>query len=559
MTKYELYRQILGIQSTLGDMIRLFRLQNFNRGERLFQDWVNRYGIVLTELVNCKTELNAGAMAYGKPSVFEENLVMTELQGLLGAMEQKDYVLMADLMELQTKPFLEELVQPLRDLIMEEGSVPELNGYQLEQNGVVYSVEPTTCGAMTLALTDPEGTWYLHSNASPYAEGESFAQQYYDEETEEYVIYGLGLGYHVLALCKQTHGLVPITVYESDLTMIELARANAAMFGGEQFTDYEGKNLRIVHDPSLSAFAGAASDPKVLVAIHYPSIRNIRNESVRQRLHQLFVQDSSIRNQIGEMLANFRNNIKNCTGYVDELKERFSGRDVILVAAGPSLDRNVEGLKALDRIPESKRPVVLCVGTAFRKLMGMGIRPDYVIFLDASERIRGQIRGLEGEDVTALIGSTATLSIGRDYAGRKYLICQKGFPEAEAYAAERNLKTYETGGSVATLAYDVSVGLGAKRVIAIGLDLAYTNRKLHADRAGKCGFLESVDGLIEVPSVNGGVVYTTQAMNMYREWFEQYIAARAGCGVDFIDATEGGALISGMKICSLRDVLSLPD
>ncbi len=554
MTKLELYRSVSGLYTTVNEMIRLFRMQNYNRGERLFQNWVNAYGAALTELIGLKTALNAGAMAYGKATVIEENVIMAELQGLLGAMEQKDYVLMADLMELQTLPFLTELIQPLRDMVMEEGSCEELNGFQVERNGRIYSIEPTTSGAMTLAISDSTGNWYLHSNADPYKEGEILAGQYYDSEISEYAVYGLGLGYHVLALCKMTHGLVPITVYEADLTIIELARMVAGLGVGSKFVDYEGKNLRIVHDPSLAAFASGIIENQTTVMIHYPSIRNIENETVSMRVHQLFVQDSSIRNQYGEMLANFRSNVRSCDAYVDELAPAFSGRDVILVAAGPSLDQNIEYVRTIAK-DDVKRPVILCVGTALRKMVSMGIRPDYAIFLDASERIRGQIRGLEGENIPVLIGSTATMSISTDYAGKKYLICQKGFPKAEDYAAERDFRTYETGGSVATLAYDVAVSLGAKRVIAIGLDLAYTNQKLHADQAGKCGFLESVDGLIEVPSVNGGVVYTTQAMNMYREWFERYIATREGSGVTFIDATEGGALISGMKICSLKEAL----
>ncbi|MBP5385505.1 MAG: DUF115 domain-containing protein, partial [Lachnospiraceae bacterium] len=519
MNHIEIYNTTTLLLNDLQEMILLFRMQNFNRGERIFASWSVRYGQIISELAGKKSILNeaacqnaaapaeASGRAEGEPGIqgavlIDENVILSELQALMQAMEQKDYVLMADLMQMQTVVFLESVQNALRELIVAEaGSGSADNelldddhrtdmllraaGSSCEADGKTYRLEPTTSGNLTLSVTDAQGMYYLHSNAYPAYEGELFAQQYYDADVPAYAVYGLGLGYHVLALCKASHGLVPVTVFESDANVIELARSVV------DFGAYEGRNLKIVHDPVLAAFAEAVSGNTTAV-IHYPSIRGVEDPGIRNRLMQIFVQDSSIRNQIGDMLTNFRYNTEHAAGLADDLADDFNGRDVILVAAGPSLDKNVELLRPLigaqgsdDQKEFSKpdgqmknRPTVVCVGTAFRKLMNAGLRPDYVAFLDSSVRIRAQINGLENETVPALLASTATMTIASDYRGKKYLLCQQGFEPAERYAKERGGRIYETGGSVITIILDLAVQLGAKRIITIGLDLAYSGMQL---------------------------------------------------------------------------------
>ncbi len=538
MNTTDLYRTITSLINELREMVLCFRMQNHNRGERIFSGFTQRYGEVLTELFS-RGEL-AGSM--------DSERILSELKNLMQAMEQKDYVLMADLMQLQTVPFLEAVLNALRA----QGDAQAqflLSGTQIEENGKTYRLEPTGSGDLTLCIADGDGSYYLHSNECPAQEASLFSLQYLDDEAPGYVLYGLGLGYHVLALCKAVHGLTNIRVFESDPAVISLAR-QVLDFGA-----YEGRNLQIITDPLLEKFAQAASEPGMVVAIHYPSIRNVGDGSIRERLRQLFVQDSSIRNQIGEMKANFRENLKYCPRLADEVADRFKGRDVILVAAGPSLDKNAELVKELHEDPDD-RPLVICVGTAFRKLIGMGIRPDFVGFLDSSERIRRQIAGAELQTVPALIAATATMQISRDYAGEKYLLCQRGFERAETYAKERGGRTFETGGSVATILMDAARQFGAKRIITVGLDLAYTGMQVHANGAGNSSVLSDTEGLVKVTAQDGSDLYTTAAMQMYIEWFERYVSAHAGEGTAFIDATEGGALIRGMKIMTLREAFA---
>jgi hypothetical protein len=55
--------------------------------------------------------------------------------------------------------------------------------------------------------------------------------------------------------------------------------------------------------------------------------------------------------------------------------------------------------------------------------------------------------------------------------------------------------------------------------------------------------------------IYGNIVQTGKNLDIYREWIERRI--KEVQGVEFIDATEGGALILGTKIMSLKDTIEM--
>lgn len=113
-----------------------------------------------------------------------------------------------------------------------------------------------------------------------------------------------------------------------------------------------------------------------------------------------------------------------------------------------------------------------------------------------------------------------------------------------------------SGGSVATSAYCLALNMGAKTVILMGQDLAMTGNRTHADGT----FQDKMDEIdknsleyFEVESVDGGKVLTRDDFNLYREWFEKWI--KEWSHITTVDATEGGALIHGTKIMTLKNAI----
>jgi hypothetical protein len=489
------------------------------------------------------------------------NSILTQLFQAQGC---KDYVLQADLYELQLRKYFIDLQE---DIISSDGFtiddtifqnnydiLNQVNSdlceliyhgtspYELAAQG--YEVEFSSCGLMTLATTDKLGRYYLHSNGRISDEALALASSWYDEETIGYIVYGFGLGYHIREL-MQLDSSISIEVYEADLNILKLAAAYTRLAN-----IISKPNIRLVYDPLhkhlLQRLTKLNQDEKFVV--HYPSLRNVRDLAIKEKLENYFVQFSSIANQLKLMNGNFRENILHYNGLADELKEQFMGKNLYIVAAGPSLDKNFSLLKEVN----PRTDLILATGTVFRKLLAAGILPDYVIFIDANERVYGHLAGYETHTVPMLYLSTAYKGFAKNYHGKKYIVLQKDYDKAEEYAAEHDSMLFNTGGSVSTTALDIGIAFECKRVIFLGLDLAFTDNFVHATGTSRRE-LTNTDDLRQIEDINGNLIYTSRNLDMYRRWIENRI--REVEQIEFIDATEGGARINGMKIMKMQECI----
>lgn len=433
-----------------------------------------------------------------------------------------------------------------------------------------YIIQSAINGELTMQM----GTTgiHIHSTVNPTAEGRNFAQEYYRIEYNSYIVLGIGLGYHVKELLNMY--APQIIVAESDINMLMLALMNM------EFEELEDGRLQIIYDKDyteLATYITGERDEKIV--IYAPELKNamkineqrlsilsdiksennisdnlkeelLKKKRIYEKIKQVFIRESSVRNNEKRMNLNFKYNIANCIHYVDEIEDRFKGKKVIIVAAGPSLDKNVAQLKTIDR--KTDEYVILAVGTVYKKLLNMGIKPDYVIIIEANESIISQISGVEDTEVPLLILSTAYRELARKYQGKKYLIDQYEYDHAEDHAQKYGYKLYSTGGSVTTTATSVAITLGARTIIFIGFDLSYPDGISHADGTSGKKKLDTT-GFVGVESIDGTIVYATNVFIIYRNWIENEIKKHPN--IEFIDATEGGAKIAGTKIMSLEDAL----
>lgn len=501
-----------------------------------------------------KEVIRFGVVFAGEVCFPDVNSISVTINQLVETQNQRDFVLLADYLEFSLKPLLNQVFECLRncyeDVFFEPLDLREIPGCLAAQEQMLmeleaYPLEETSSGFATLALQDDKGTYYLHSNGNPMLEARTIAEQYYQPELEQYLIYGVGLGYHVNELLWRGDD-IEITVYECDIRMI---RTVLSYWGWKKY--FASGRLTIVYDPDLSKFIDALDEAKGWgVMIHAPSIRNCHVAKRQEALRLYFAKESALRKCAPVMTANFYRNQKNCVGYVNELKAEFEGKTVIIVAAGPSFSKNAEQLNNLP-----KDTVILAVTTILKKLLTMGIRPDYVIHSDAQSKTYSHLVGIQKDiNIPMLVLSTAYEGCARSYPGPAYLICQKDYDLAENYAMEHKLPCYETGGSVATLALSVAVGLNAKRVIFVGLDLSYTDGLAHAK--GVSGQIPGDMEAVKVPGYYGGMVSSSLIFADFICWFSDYLKGLEPNRCEVINATEGGAKIEGMKQMPLAEALA---
>ena len=469
------------------------------------------------------------------PEMMErKNEILDNFSLVLDAYQQRDYVLAGDYMQMGILSFLQNGVENWMSQWEEK---KDESGYQLEY---------TSSAALTLAKEVGQKRIYLHSNNNPWEEAEIWAKTNGQDGIERYHVAGLALGYHVISLASNP--LVQVIVYEEDKEVIQYAKQCPEFM--EYFDLYH--NIRILHDSDYVQFAEAVAnlDEEIeKIALYHPSLQTIKNRNLRDKMKDLFLQYNNTLYWNNNFSINFRYNTKQIKKGIDELEKKIKGKRVYLIAGGPSLDKNIALLKRRE-----KDSIVITVGTSLKKCIREEIEPDYVIITDPKPGVLSQIQGTEQCGIPMILLSTSYAHVCRDYLGDKYLLCQKGYREAEEYAKEKSWKLVKTGGSVVTTALDLCICCRVKEVVFLGLDLAFTDGKTHHSGA----YSEELQtATTQVLDVYGNLVGTSGNLAMYHKWIENRIAEaiEKGCQIKFYDATEGGALVQGTEVISLQELL----
>lgn len=484
-----------------------------------------------------------------------EEMFLGVLKEILEQQEKQDYILMSDILDDDLGPLLQEIQLAL---INENQVQPicfwEENLECIKKKDVILYQEllkvkddiPTgmrvgmAANGQSILLYQKDGEEYcMHSTTNPEWEGEWFIRPFEKRQEHSFVIYGMGLGYHVLAALRQS-SLNKVVVLEQNIWVLKEA------LKVQNFVPYlEQGRLEITYCPdiiSLLAKMGRGED--MVLLIHYPSLRMLEESREKELLENYFVETSSMMEQGKLLEENFVRIQKEYFPEAEELESLFLKKDVILVAGGPSVDLELETLRK-----GAKDVIILAVGTIARTLLENGIRPDAIVISDPQEDMHMQIDGLN-VDIPLLLLSTAAYSVVQAYSGPIYVVYQNGYSPAEEIAERNGFKLFNTGGSVTTLALDLCLQMGARRIILVGTDMAYTNGYSHATSVGRK--IPSNAKLKIVEAVGGGTVETIKNLNIYRIWIEKRIQ-----GVQDVEIynTAKGAKIHGTIEDCLEKIL----
>lgn len=226
--------------------------------------------------------------------------VLDMLSRILDAYKTGDYILLADLLELQLISFIigvQELIISKEELSYREINYDE-NIRLLRSNSIGlaellskpvdvdnllregYRVEFSSCGLMTLAARNKEESYYFHTNGRISAEAFMLARHWYKKDVKRYIIYGLAFGYHIRELAAMADH-AEIIIYEEDPNVILLAGAFMRLKD-----IFDTGRVKLVYDPKLEDLGSRLNNLQKDEAfyVHYPSYQNSRCEGGRELL-----------------------------------------------------------------------------------------------------------------------------------------------------------------------------------------------------------------------------------------------------------------------------------
>ncbi|TLY19493.1 MAG: DUF115 domain-containing protein, partial [Nitrospirae bacterium] len=162
---------------------------------------------------------------------------------------------------------------------------------------------------------------------------------------------------------------------------------------------------------------------------------------------------------------------------VKHLEGLFAGRPAILVAAGPSLEKNVHLLRELEG-----RAVIIAVDTALRLLLPLGIKPDIVTTIDFNPLNFEKFSNVPIDSEISLVYHPGGYHESiRAFQGPKFTYSHVPIRIVSwlmEYVEDKG--HLPPGTTVAHLSFHLACLLGCDPIVMIGQDLAFPAEKIHA-------------------------------------------------------------------------------
>ncbi len=435
------------------------------------------------------------------------------------------------------------------------------------------SSDPLVCeltksknGSANLLVKRDDKSIHVHSRYDPVKEAEDLVDGVFDETRNYYIVFGLGLGYPLQELLKRTINtdiiffiepsieLFHRALHERDLSEL-LSTGNLHWSVGETpekaFARW-AKTYQIARMDGLG-FMELPSTKKIADADYLKKFNNKLKGLIVTAGGNLQTLMIMARQYQANTLFNLRYTLTNPP--FTDLFDKFKGKPVIVVSAGPSLDNNI------DLLHEARdKALIIAVDTSLKPLRAKGIVPHLICTGDPQEANYRHLRNSTDCDSYLIAEPMTNPKSFADFNGKLFTASygDKVVTWMENFIPK--LGNVMCWGSVATMAFDVARKLGADPIIFIGQDLSFPGGRTYA----KGTYFETEEkrkmtveeqeksGVYSVDDIFGNQITTNRQMFAYHRWFVTEISKTQ---TRVINATEGGILKEGVEILTLREAL----
>lgn len=223
----------------------------------------------------------------------------------------------------------------------------------------------------------------------------------------------------------------------------------------------------------------------------------------------------------------------------------------IIVASGPSLDKNVEELANA-----KNHAFIIAVDSSLRTVLKAGIIPDLCISIDP-KKLTKHFSDDRANDVPMVCRITSNREVLKNHRVEKFFVNDLNH-HLQHFLSNHDIifPVLASGGSVANDAFSIAQVLGFKTIIMIGQDLAYTDNRTHSAASVRGEWNLDVSTLgnsAMTEDIYGNPILSSGEFTLYRIWIEEQIDMYPE--LDVIDATEGGAKIRGTRIMPLHEAI----
>jgi hypothetical protein len=442
----------------------------------------------------------------------------------------------------------------------------------LESNVEAHQRKWTIAPSWPAAAPYDEAMWASLHGSDPIAEASAWLDRATADRTipDTVCVIGAGLGYVVDAVVERSKSRVLVLETEPALLPWFLARRDWRPF-------IESGRLAVLAGPGFEGsqiawrlFGDGEASPLVLahplLGKSRPDVTRLAAQVIGRARQGARGNEEARRKFAAPYLVNTLLNAPRIAraASVDVLEHRYRGMPIVVAAAGPSLNRNIEDLR-----PYRDRVVLLSVDTALKPLLAADLAPDFVVALDPSDANARHLTGVTVPDSTSLVAEPSIAASSFTAFGDRVFIFRVAEHAPWPWLRKMGIDCgmLRAWGSVVTSTFDLALRMGGDPVVFIGTDLAYTNGQPYArgttyeedwkltagDRPVQWVW-EQVVAHRGVPAdgIGGNKVVSAKGLLVFRDWLVED-SKRPG-RPRLINATGAGILFGGMF-----EQLSLPE
>jgi hypothetical protein len=428
-------------------------------------------------------------------------------------------------------------------------------------------VETAKNGEQTLKINEENQLYYIHSKYNPLREAEAIIDKLMENEDisndTHLLFYGIGLGYHIDVFLQRCPN-VKFSIIEpsSEIMAIYLDKkvlkkknyANLVFLQcGNQVNEFflemeleKNKNFLICELPAYQ---------KVLKKERVDFFERLQ-KIIQSKRVSLNTNYAFKRRWVINSVINF-SEVLNTSNILMLRKNIFKNRPAILVAAGPSLDLEIENLR---KIKEEKLAYIFSVGSAINALIENNIYPDAICTYDPLGTNQKVFEKLLAADITSIpmiFGSSVGFETLQHYPGPKYHMITSQDTVSRYFLKSKDGKeviTVSDAPTIAVVTLELLQKLECKEIILVGQNLAFRNDAFYAKgidyQTASAAYSKS--SLFEIESVTGEKIHTNESLNRFRADFEARISLS---NIPIINTTVDGAAIKGTAFKKLEEVI----
>lgn len=430
-------------------------------------------------------------------------------------------------------------------------------------------------GVQTLQVLKTDRPFFLHSKYDPIVEAERIIDQLKDiEEYDHIFFYGLGMSYHVEELLMRypnkkfslfepkeevfyqylrNRDLRKLPINQLAFLKVGLTAESEIKEFLNEFFNYVQEKTLLVTLPSYERF----------LSEQYKTFLQEFKQLIGDKRQGMLVNYSFQKRWTLNSWLNLPEILKSPNILQDVDSAVFKDKPAIIVAAGPSLNEELENLRS---IKEKGLAYIFSVGSSINTLVENNVFPDAMCTYDPSvinQKVFEKLSKKKIYSIPMIYGTSVGFETLKNYPGPKFHMVTSQDTISNFYIKrkdQQDIDKVQDAPSIAVVTLELLYKLGCNPIIMVGQNLAYKDKLVYSKDMGYQHAAseiseEELKRAILVKSVEGKDILTNDSFNRMRTQIEYYLKEFIHSR-DVINTTKGGAFIDGTTYKELSLLIS---